>query len=225
MPLQRIVEPTVEPITLAEAKTQCKVEFSDDDTLITALIQAARDFGENLTERSFCTQTWVLTLDSFPGPSLMGVPFGRAYSIPKHAIVLERPPIQSVSSMTYIGMDGIQASVVPFTPGSGPAPSGYSFVDLTLGGTQRVDDLLRLTPPFGQIWPINMPQIGSVKVQYIAGYATAAAVPAGIKAWMRLRVGALYENREEVVVGSRVTVLELPYVDRLLDPWVVRGST
>ena len=225
MPLQRLTEPTVEPITLAEAKAQCKVEFSDDDELITALIAAARDYAENRIERSLCTQTWMLTLDSFPGPSLMGVPFGRAYSIPRHAIVLERPPVQSITSMTYIGMDGNSGTVAAYVPGTGIPTTEYSFVDLTYGGTRRVDDLLRLTPPFGVIWPINMPQIGSVTVTYVAGYGAASAVPAGIRSWMKLRVAALYENREEVVVGTRVTVQELPYVDSLLEPWTVRGCS
>jgi uncharacterized phiE125 gp8 family phage protein len=212
MPLQRITEPTVEPLTLAEAKAQCKVEFTDDDDLITALIQAARDYAENRIERSLCMQTWMLTLDSFPGPSFMGVPFGKSYSIPRHAIVLERPPVQSITSIVYTDVGG-STQTMPTT----------DYVDLTYGGTQRVDDLCRITPVFGKIWPINLPQIGSVRVTYQAGYGTPNEVPAGIRAWIKLRVAALYENREEVVVGTRVTVSELPYVDNLLEPWTVRG--
>lgn len=224
MPLQRVVDPSVEPITLAEAKAQCKVETNDDDALLNAIISAARDFAENRIERSLCTQTWVLTLDSFPGPSLMGVPFGRAYSIPKHAIVLERPPVQSITSIQYVDMSGNMQSMTALTPGTGlPAGNGvWYFLDPTYGGTQRVDDLPRITPPFGAIWPINLPQIGAAQVKYVAGYGTPDKVPAGIKAWLKLRVAALYENREEVVVGTRITVAELPYIDTLLEPWTVR---
>jgi hypothetical protein len=105
-------------------------------------------------------------------------------------------------------------------------------VDLTYGGTVRVDELLRLTPPFGQIWPIMLPQIGSVKVAYVTGYgddATGAkgggswgsGIPDDILTWMKLRVATLYENREECVVGTRVTVDELPYIDSLIDPYIV----
>jgi uncharacterized phiE125 gp8 family phage protein len=211
MPLQRLIEPTIEPLTLAEAKAQCKVEFNDDDDLITALISAARDFAENRIERSLCTQTWQLTLDAFPGPSLTGVPFGKGYSIPKHAILLERPPVLSITSIQYLDMSNV-LQTMPST----------DWVDATLGGTQRVDDLVRVTPVFGKIWPIPMPQINSVRVTYVAGYGAAAAVPAGIKSWLKLRLAALYENREEVVVGTRVTVQELPYIDNLLNPWTVR---
>jgi hypothetical protein len=34
-----------------------------------------------------------------------------------------------------------------------------------------------------------------------------------------MRIGALYENREETAVGARIVVAELPFVDRLLDPY------
>jgi uncharacterized phiE125 gp8 family phage protein len=44
-------------------------------------------------------------------------------------------------------------------------------------------------------------------------------VPEGIRAWMLLRLGALYENREEVALLNRGTIAELPFVDALLDPY------
>lgn len=212
MPIQRITDPIVEPISLADAKKQCKVEFTDDDDLILALISAARDYAENITERSLCPQTWLMTLDSFPGPSLMGAPFGRAYSIPKHAIVLSRPPVQSITSITYLDTSATIQTMPP-----------ADYIDPTNGGMQRVDGVTRVTPVFGQIWPINQPQIGSVQVTYVTGYPNPAAVPPGIRAWLKLRIAALYENREEVVVGTRITVSELPYVDGLLDPYIVRA--
>jgi hypothetical protein len=34
----------------------------------------------------------------------------------------------------------------------------------------------RITPKFGQIWPINLPQIGSVWVTFDAGYGDATQV-------------------------------------------------
>ena len=182
-----------------------------DDVLIAAMISACRDFAEAKTRRSFLSQTWALTLDSFPGPSLMGVPYGTAYSIPGHAIILEKPPIQSIVSIKYLDLSST-LQTMPTT----------DYVDMTGGGNQRVDDLCRITPVFGKIWPINLPQIGSVVVTYTAGFgATADTVPPALKAWIKLRLGALYENREEIAVGTRIVVSELPIGAGILDQYTV----
>lgn len=46
-------------------------------------------------------------------------------------------------------------------------------------------------------------------------------VPEGLRNWILLRVGSLYENREEVAILNRGKVEELPFVDGLLDPYRV----
>lgn len=202
MGYQIITAPTVEPLSLAEAKLHCRVDINDDDTLITALITAARQFAEQLTGRSFCTQAWKYVLDSFPGGySYPVVPYGSEYSLPTTAIVLEKTPITSIDSIKYLDMTGTQQTL---------APSVYA-ADLT-------GPVARITPKFGQIWPPSLPQIAAIEVAFSAGYGNAAAVPTCVKQWMLLRIGAMYENREEFLTGRSVTVAELPFVDTLLDP-------
>jgi hypothetical protein len=46
-------------------------------------------------------------------------------------------------------------------------------------------------------------------------------VPEGLRNWILLRTGSLYENREEVAILNRGKVEELPFVDGLLDPYRV----
>ncbi|HND40602.1 MAG TPA: head-tail connector protein, partial [Accumulibacter sp.] len=104
--LRQTVAPASEPISLSEAKAHLRVDISDDDALITALITAARQFAETECTRALITQQWQLVLDAFPGPSLLGVPYGVPYSIPGHAILLDRPPVQSVESIQYQDMAG-----------------------------------------------------------------------------------------------------------------------
>lgn len=86
-----ITQPTIEPLTLAEAKLHCRIDSDDTarDTLITALIQAARERAEHLTGRNFLTQTWEAQLDKFPD-----------------AIALDRPPFQSVTYVKYLDLNG-----------------------------------------------------------------------------------------------------------------------
>ena len=62
MSLQLITPPAIEPVTLAEAKAHLKVDTTDDDTLITSLIAAARARAEWHTRRAFITQGWMLWL-------------------------------------------------------------------------------------------------------------------------------------------------------------------
>lgn len=83
------VAPSVEPVTLAEAKLHCKVDSTDDDTLITALISAARQQAEHRTNRALITQQWEYTLESFPA-----------------RIELPMPALVSVQSVKYLDDNG-----------------------------------------------------------------------------------------------------------------------
>lgn len=53
------------------------------------------------------------------------------------------------------------------------------------------------------------------------GQSFIGTVPEGLRHWILLRVGSLYENREEVAILNRGKVEELPFVDGLLDPYRV----
>lgn len=207
MPLQLVTPPAEEPVSLADAKLHLRVDISDDDALITALISAARQAAEMLTGRQIVTARWKLVLDSFPGPSLMGSfassAAGDPFSLPGHAILLPKSPLASVVSIQYMDMSGSWQTM----------PATDYTVDVAC-------EPARITPVFGKIWPISLPQIGGVAVTFDAGYGPAASVPEGIKAWMKLRIDSLYNHRgETAVVTGRLE--PLPYVDRLLDPFRV----
>lgn len=202
MPLLLVNPPAEEPVSLAEAKLHLRVDFTDDDALITALITAARAAAETITGRQLVTARWKLVLDSFPGPSLMGVPAGTPFSLPGHAILIPKCPIQSLVSIQYLDMASVW-QVMPATD--------YT-ADLAC-------EPARITPVFGKIWPITLPQIGAVTVTFDAGYGPASTVPEGIKSWIKLRVGSLYAHREEIALLNRGSIESLPFVDGLLDPF------
>ena len=64
------------PVTLAEAKAHCRVDFADDDDLITALIQAATDHLDGysgILARCMVTQTWSKSFAAWS--SIIRLPF------------------------------------------------------------------------------------------------------------------------------------------------------
>ena len=65
--------PSAEPLTLAEAKNFLRVDISDDDDLIAALIAGARIHVEAETRRALITQTWRLVRDEWPADGRLRV--------------------------------------------------------------------------------------------------------------------------------------------------------
>ena len=203
MPLQLVTPPAQEPVSLAEAKQHLRVDGGDDDLLIGSLITAARQAAETKTGRQLITARWKLLLDAFPGP-LMQSASGASFSLPGHAILLAKCPVQSVVSIEYLDMNGTTQVM----------PSSDYVLDAAC-------EPARLTPAFGKTWPPTLPQMGAVSVTFDAGYGTASAVPEGLKSWIKLRVGSLYGHREEMSVLSRGRIDPLPFVDGLLDGFKV----
>lgn len=119
-------------------------------------------------------------------------------------VLLNRSPVVSVISVRYLDMGGLW-QIMPST----------DYV------VESSSEPARITPAFGKIWPPTLPQIGSVEILFDAGYADATKVPDGIKRWMLLRVGSLYQHREEMSVLPAGRIDPLPFVDSLLDPYRV----
>jgi len=63
--MKLVTKPTAEPVTLEEAKSQCKVTFTDDDVELDRLIIAARAQVENITRQRIVRQKWRLYFRNF----------------------------------------------------------------------------------------------------------------------------------------------------------------
>ncbi|HTT98962.1 MAG TPA: head-tail connector protein [Rhizomicrobium sp.] len=94
MSLQLITPPSVEPVTLDEAKLHLKVDTTDDDALIERLITAARARAEWHTGRAFITQSWVLWSDCWA--ELVEIPL---------------PPLQAVTAVNVYAGDGTATTI------------------------------------------------------------------------------------------------------------------
>ena len=60
---------------------------------------------------------------------------------------------------------------------------------------------------------------GPATLAIVCGFGAPAGVPASLKRWMLLRIGALYEQREGISLGVQVTNTPHSFADSLLDPY------
>jgi uncharacterized phiE125 gp8 family phage protein len=211
--LKLVTPPVVEPVTLALAKNQCRVDFSDDDDLILLYISAAREYAEKYTKRAFYQQTWQRTLDNFPiWCSENGTvnPANRA-NWPFYADVWDKLTIDlpkadciAVQSITYVDLTGTQQTL----------PTTQYHTDITSRPA-------RIVPAQGMSWPEALTyQPGSVTITWEAGsFGDGVATdrcPMAIKQAILLMVGHWYRNREAV---SDYIMSQVPMgVNALLDP-------
>jgi hypothetical protein len=182
--LQLLTPPTAEPVTLAEAKLHMRVDIPDDDGLIQGLIVAARQYIENAYDHQLVSAAFVSTIDRFPRYSSSAVWQYNSDAIwqqrlpvtqlsgqwypDRASIRVTRPPLQAVTSITYVDGSGNLQTV---------DPSVYNVDTSTEPG--------RVAPAYAQIWPIVRMQLASVKCYFTAGYgpvtSIALATSAGVQ--------------------------------------------
>lgn len=90
MALKLITPPSGTPVTLAEAKAQCRIDGSDEDAMLNAYIAAATATAEHELGAKLISQTWEAVFDTFP----------------EGAVELNAPRVQSIVSVTYLAPDG-----------------------------------------------------------------------------------------------------------------------
>lgn len=179
----------LEPITLAEAKLHCRVEYPNDDALIASFIAAARLRAEVLTRHVLVQCTYDLFLDGFPcggggywnrsareqGPGPGWLPSGGG-----GVIAIPARPLVSVATVKYFDASGTLQTIDP----------AHYVVSTGLGA--------RIQALPGLAWPITRQSVDSVVIRFVAGVATASEVSEAVKSACRLIVAHFYEHREEV---------------------------
>lgn len=89
--LRIVTPPTAEPVTLAEARAQMRVDITTDDATLAGYIIAARQHVENMTGRALAVATFEMSLEDFPC---------------EDEILLPRAPVSSIVSVTYTDTAG-----------------------------------------------------------------------------------------------------------------------
>lgn len=160
--------PAVEPVSLSEAKIDLRVDHDDDDTLIAALITAARMEAEGLARRAFITQTLDLSLTNWPADGYIRLPL---------------PPVASVTSVTYYKDDNTSATM---------SSSDYIVVtDIDPAVIALAKDKAWPSDALRPVAPIRVRYVAGYG-------ATAASVPERYRALIRSLVLVRYESRDEL---------------------------
>jgi len=199
MALQRTIEPTVEPISLEEAKLHLHVTHSDEDSLIAIYIRAAREWTEGpsgFLGRALVTQTWRLTLDSFPTAE----------------IKIPLPPLQSVVGVYYDDPSGVEQTI---------SPDDYYVDNQSEPGW--VLPVVSWPTPLNAINAVRVDYVAGYGATADSPPSLTGKIPFNIKAAMLLIIGHLHENRAQNIVGQAVG--ELPMgVDYLLRQYKIHLS-
>ena len=184
-----VTEPTVEPLTLEEARDHLGLTPYDSDghphdEMVQGFISAARDKAEQWCGMSFAPKTIELAIDTFPDE-----------------IELVSPVLEMLS-VTYVDSDEVEQTV---------ATNEY-----VVDNYSRPAWLL---PAVDESWPATSAVVNAVRVRYVSGflpspdtdYPAGLTLPASVKAAIKLILGALYEGRDTTEIPEAAKSLLRSY--------------
>ena len=171
MSLKRTVAPTDLPITLAEIKDAIRETRTVEDAPLMLYLRATvdqLDGAAGMLNRALVSQTWEWKIDRF-WSSIIRVPL---------------PPLQSVSSITYIDSNGDTQTL---------ATSVYNVLD-----TDNPTRPGRIELAYGQSWPSTRAQADAVTITFVAGYGDRNSIPDATKHLIMLMVAGASCERQPV---------------------------
>jgi hypothetical protein len=200
--------PAVEPVGLNEAKAYLGVLDSAEDNLISNLIAAARQAVEQYCGRVLISQSWRLTLDTWPQEAIVngGLRDDGALLAANHrlgggvvAIQLPKPPLQAVLAIRVYSAAGPAATI--------PA-SNYVVDGAATPG--------RVVMTSGASLPVIGHTARGLEIDFTAGYgATANDVPAVLRQAVLQAVKALYGRDGDQSLAAALRVASFFKVKRV----------
>jgi uncharacterized phiE125 gp8 family phage protein len=185
MGVSLVTAPTVEPVTLSEARGQVSVVTADIDAQLAAWVTASRLTVERHSGLKLITQTWDCASDAFPTC--------------RDAIVLPLAPLQSVTSVTWYDDAEVPTVVDPTT-----------YVVDRISSRPRIALRQGKSWPTGVLRAVN-----GVVVRAVFGFGPAPAdvakVAEPLRTAMLLLIGHLEAHPDAVNIGNVVTQLPLGF--------------
>lgn len=174
--LSLVTGPTDEPVTPTQLKSNARVVGTSQDADFTLWGIAARELFEVQSDCKLLPQTWLFTIDRFPGYSYPKQPWsGTLYS----PIAVPLHPFISVTSIKYDDVNDQEQTL---------STDNYYVV------TRHKQGVIYTVPTAA--WPATSLREGSVRITVTAGFANIAAVPALAKQAIRMLVSHWNQNRE-----------------------------
>lgn len=194
--------PTVEPVTLEQAKAHCRIDNDYDDALVTLYLAGAREEAEAYLNRALFLQRWTFNITWAPPPtatplvpqSLITFPLNWPPLV-KQPVYLPRAPAISVEEIRW-----------------GP------IYDMQVADPDDYDLNLFVQPGYVAVKPQLLPKIPqqSMAIDFTAGWSAAndpTQIPANVRTAILIGTAHRYENRGDVPA-------EMPQAFyRLLDPY------
>lgn len=198
-----VTEPTVEPVTLAQALDYLRVDSGDDDTQITRLISAARKYCEHVTGRAFATQSILAQfIIDRPGGGVLSGPIddeqenfyhyeqqlgANPFGISQFFFELPMAPLQSVQAVgtqfTVFVIDGQGNPLFTNVPQIGP--DGIT-TNWSIDTTREPGRIYFQAPLIVYRW----------QFQYTAGYTATYPLPYDLLQLLMEVIAFWYDHRE-----------------------------
>ncbi len=175
MNLALVTAPTKQPVTLERVKRHLRIPIDSnaedaalDMILDSAVSQVERDKGIKLV-----TQTWDYKLSGFPAGDTIRIP---------------HPPLQSVTSITYVDTDGDTQTL---------SADNYDVHTGTLPG--------EVTLAYNETWPTTREQAAAVTIRFVCGYTGSGVTdyPKNLIHAILMAVGTGDQFRENMAMVSR----------------------
>jgi uncharacterized phiE125 gp8 family phage protein len=165
MELRLITASTGPPLTLRDAQDQVRDYRDEHGTELLRKLNAATEYCQRDVwgKRQFMPATFEMDVENFPGNN------GR--------ITLPHPPAKGVTSVKYYDTDGVQQTLSSTAYDTVLPTHEPGFVE----------------PAYGEVWPTTRARADAVTVRYVAGYASRADVPAGVKEAILMKTEQLYD--------------------------------
>lgn len=191
MNVTRTTEPTVEPVTIDEAKAHLRlIDFDEDNAYVTTLISVARRAVEDMIGRALIDTTFTQTAAAW-----------------QTCTELLRGNGHTVESLTYDDADNAEQTVsaddyelAPFADGCAALYLRDTFTDPEL---------------------YDQPGAGRIRIEFTAGYGSAATdVPQPLKQAVLYMITHLYDNRAPVGVNVNLNKMPFT-VEALCGPYKI----